>query len=195
MAKRKTKVLVGLPNGGSVRVETLNSLMGFDKSGLEVGLCTPSSCLITKNRNTICEVAIKDNFDYVMFCDADMSFSHSCVKDLVESGKDIVAANCAFRKYPIKFTADNGQTPTTEFSKGLEKVKNVGTGFMLIKVDVLRSIPRPWFMVGYNPQTRKEFGEDYYFCKKAVDLGYEIYIDHDVSKMVKHIGTHEYGVV
>jgi hypothetical protein len=36
-------------------------------------------------------------------------------------------------------------------------------------------------------------GEDVFFCKKARELGHKIYIDHDVSHEIGHIGTFEFG--
>ncbi len=37
-------------------------------------------------------------------------------------------------------------------------------------------------------------GEDLYFCQKARDAGFVVWIDHDVSQLVRHQGTVELGV-
>ena len=36
-------------------------------------------------------------------------------------------------------------------------------------------------------------GEDVYFCQKLVDAGARLYIDHDLSVQVQHIGSYSYG--
>ena len=36
-------------------------------------------------------------------------------------------------------------------------------------------------------------GEDVYFCTMARVHGFEVWVDHDLSKEVTHIGQFEYG--
>ncbi len=36
-------------------------------------------------------------------------------------------------------------------------------------------------------------GEDIYFCIKAKDAGFDTWVDHDLSKGIKHIGQYVYG--
>ena len=35
-------------------------------------------------------------------------------------------------------------------------------------------------------------GEDMYFCREAQKAGFKVYIDHDLSKQVRHIGVLEF---
>jgi hypothetical protein len=52
----------------------------------------------------------------------------------------------------------------------------------------------PWFHVPWDAEKmRYECGEDVYFCKKATAAGFEILLDHDLSKDVYHIGNMEFG--
>jgi len=43
---------------------------------------------------------------------------------------------------------------------------------VLIKTDVFRSLPKPWFAVGPEPGS-----EVVYFCQKARQAGYKIFVD------------------
>jgi hypothetical protein len=63
---------------------------------------------------------------------------------------------------------------------------------MLIKREVFEGMSEPWFDMPWQT-TRGYMGEDVFFCKKAQELGYKVYIDHDVSHEIGHIGTFEFG--
>jgi hypothetical protein len=77
-------------------------------------------------------------------------------------------------------------------STGLEEVGSVGTGVMLIKREVFQGMSEPWFDMPWQYDNRGYMGEDVFFCKKAQELGFKVYIDHDVSKEIGHIGTFEF---
>ncbi len=47
------------------------------------------------------------------------------------------------------------------------------------------TLPMPWYTGG--PMA------DYYFSEKARKFGYRVYVDHDVSRDVYHLGPHFYG--
>jgi hypothetical protein len=59
---------------------------------------------------------------------------------------------------------------------------------MLIDVEVFKQIPKPWFMLDYMPEIDDFVGEDWYFCSLLEKAGIPIYVDHDASKRVGHIG-------
>ena len=63
---------------------------------------------------------------------------------------------------------------------------------MLIDAEVIRGIEKPYFYFEQLPN-HKILGEDIYFCIKASDAGYRTYVDHDLSKEIKHIGSYQYG--
>jgi hypothetical protein len=77
-------------------------------------------------------------------------------------------------------------------STGLEEVGSIGTGIMLIKKEVFQNMSEPWFDMPWQVGKRGYMGEDVFFCKKAQELGFKVYIDHDVSKEIGHIGTFEF---
>jgi hypothetical protein len=62
----------------------------------------------------------------------------------------------------------------------------------LVKTSILAKIPRPWFNVMWSDHGAI-IGEDIHFCIKAQDAGFEVYVDHDLSKAIGHIGTRTFG--
>jgi hypothetical protein len=83
----------------------------------------------------------------------------------------------------------------------LEEVSNLGLGICLIKVTALAKMNQaakakgesvyPLFMIGQaGPDAW--FSEDSYFFNKAREAGLSLYVDHDLSREVGHIGEFEY---
>ena len=77
-------------------------------------------------------------------------------------------------------------------STGLQEVGSVGMGVMLIKANVFAKLAEPWFETPWRHDKRGYIGEDVFFCKKAREAGFKIWIDHDVSKEIGHIGMFEF---
>jgi len=114
-----------------------------------------------------------------------------------------VAVNYASRKFPLRYVAikqtmlENDQAKlcrTTEESTGLESVAAVGMGMMLMKMAIVPSLPDPKdgprFISRF--EDGNHIGEDVHFCKMIRDAGFEILIDHDLSKEISHIGQLAY---
>ena len=64
----------------------------------------------------------------------------------------------------------------------LVRADALGTGCLLIKREVLEAISAPWFKCHENSAG----GEDFYFCQKALDAGFEVWADFSVQ------AQHEY---
>ena len=146
---------------------------------------------LSMNRIKLCKRAIEAGCDYILFLDDDMRIPMHTFMMLYMRGKNIIGANCARRELPPCPTAkgfDNMMVYTTKASTGVEEVKSVGTGVMLINTAVLKELPQPWFM----EDPMQGIGEDVYFCNLARKHGFSIFIDHDVSKDVVHMGEFEF---
>lgn len=159
---------------------------------------TSLGTLIVDQRVDLVEEARKSQCDYILWMDNDMRFPKDSLVRLLNHKKDIVAANYVTRElppHPISFNiADDKwvRIPTKPHSKGLEKVNGTGMGLMLTSMKVFDAMPRPWFHIGYSTVNHKFLGEDILFCMRAEKLGFETFIDHDLSKQVSHIGTLEF---
>lgn len=130
---------------------------------------------------------------HLLWLDTDMRFPQDAAIRLAESQLPIVAVNCVMRNTHRWFTAkrDGQSVETTADSTGLEPVDFVGFGCVLMRTDVVMGLPQPWFEHGRTAQGQ-DIGEDAMFCRKLLAAGHTIYIDHDVSKEIGHIGLYTY---
>lgn len=155
---------------------------------------TVSGTLIADQRQKLARMAYKS--DYILFLDSDMRFPPQLLERLLAHDKDIVACNYPTRRLPVKTVAfsefESMKCVYSTDQTGLQEVDAVGMGAMLIKTDVFKKLPLPWFNVSYLPTVNMFVGEDIYFCKLAQAHGFKVYIDHDLSKEVRHTGTMDF---
>lgn len=127
---------------------------------------------------------------HLLFIDSDMTFPVDTIKRLVAHDKDIIGANYHQRVDPSKWTAKvEGLSFSSDDKNGIEEVDTMGMGVCLIKTDVFRKLPQPYFNMAWNGKFYD--GEDESFCNKAKLAGLGVWIDHDLSKEVKHVGEFE----
>jgi hypothetical protein len=129
-----------------------------------------------------------------------MRFPPDTILRLLDRKERIVGANYTTRRDPylpvafpdLRYAKE--RVFTTPDSTGLEPVEALGFGCVMVEMDVFRKVPEPWFCVTWNPDTKVYMGEDVWFCCQAREHGETVYVDHDLSKDIKHIGGFEYGV-
>ncbi len=142
---------------------------------------------------------------YILWLDSDHDFPKDSLIRLLEHDKPVVAVNYSGRKIPCRYIAvkhtimDGHAQPrlcrTLEDSTGLESVEAVGMGMMLMKTMIMPTLPEgePRFICRYL-ENGNHVGEDVHFCKLIRDAGWEILIDHDLSKEITHIGQMAYSL-
>ena len=164
-----------------------------------VSLKISQGTLIANQRAELSIDAMHEDCTHILFIDSDMRFPQDMIGRLLKHDLDIVATNCARRRMPTGPTAqlykENGERElvwTMPESTGLQEVGSVGMGVMLIKANVFEALAEPWFETPWRVDKRGYIGEDVYFCQKAAAAGFKIWIDHDVSKEIGHIGTFEF---
>lgn len=162
-------------------------------SDVTVGFITAT--YIHVGRELFLEAALKQGATHVFWLDTDMSVPRETAVLLSMHEHPIVACNYVVRQPSGLFTAfrDERRIPTYVESTGLEAIEYCGMGAMLMRTDVVKDLPRPWFRHGINEQGG-DIGEDVGFCRALRAAGHTIYIDHDLSKGIKHIGQHSYGI-
>lgn len=165
--------------------------------GLEaLGILNWRTTVLPDSRNIIAQKAVEEGFTHLLWIDSDMKFPHDMLGRLLRHRVDFVGINASMRNPPFKTTAmrvKGENLITNSHSSGLEKVERVGLGVVLHTVDVLHRIrKRPWFTFEYMPSKHVHRGEDYVFCQKVRKAGFEIWVDHDVSKEVGHVGQHAF---
>jgi hypothetical protein len=157
------------------------------------------------SREYIVNYALEMNASHIIWVDTDMEFPHNAFQRLLRHELDFVGVNYSTRAQPFRFTAGRYELDkqgkldfnqhsllvTDQNSKGLEKVNFLGFGLCLTSVDLVKKLDPPYFRISYN-QSKKMIGEDVQFCQD-VQKYTDIYVDQDLSKEVKHIGTYSYG--
>lgn len=148
--------------------------------------------VLPKARQMAMEHAIENGYTHILFLDDDMAFSSDLFDKLSAHQKQIVAAN-----YSNKSVMRNPQThgvdgqPLSSIEKtGLEEAGWVGFGAILIELEAIKDLPKPWFETRWMPERNAFIGEDYYFCGHARTHGIKIYVDHDAK--VAHMGDFAY---
>lgn len=188
------KVLIAMPCMDTIPVQTVGSLLGLDKpSGSQIVFVANS--LVYDARDQLCQIAINNNMDYLLFIDSDMIFPKDSLDKLIARDKDIVSGvyyarkgnhepvvykgikKSPFRKPQIeRFTKD-------ELSKDFFEIGACGMGLCLIKIDVIKKI---WSKKQEPFRPLKHIGEDLSFCVRAKKSGFKIYADSTIE--LGHIG-------
>lgn len=151
------------------------------------------STYVHVGREAVLDGAIRRQATHVLWIDTDMAFPPETAIRLASHGLPIVAANCVMRDPRLICTAqrEGKRVQTDRGSTGLEAVDAVGLAVMLMRTDVVLALPKPWFTHGHH-ESGLDIGEDLMFCRALRAVGHEIYIDHDLSKEIGHIGQHTY---
>lgn len=159
----------------------------------------PGSLISKQRENLVLEVLTTD-YTHILWLDSDMRFPNDTILRLLDRQKRIVVGNYVERRTPYRPVAfPNLETSyirlfTEPDDTGLVSIEAIGAGVMLVETDVYKKLPEPWYAVGWCEGTKEFVGEDVYFCRKATEAGEKIWLDHDLSKEIKHIGTHEFSM-
>lgn len=210
MNKKHLRLIVGVPSGTHWLAQfgvDLGALMvrfymqRIEKyASQEMRVANVRSSILPKNRLDIIKVAKKANADYLLFIDSDHTFPADLPHRLIAHNKPIVALNCVTKTIPAQPTAraykEGDPQGTVVYSDpdkhGLEQVWRVGTGVMLIRKDALEQIPHSAWAMVYKENGDTYQGEDWTFCEACEELKIPIFVDHDTSRLVGHIGNFEY---
>lgn len=155
--------------------------------------------IITEQRNELCKKALENGADWIIFLDSDMTFPYDIFERMIAHDEDVIAANCCKRRRPVSMTArkedpdDPSQLvpiwPDREV-KGLEECAVVGTAVMCIRSSALLKVEWPYFQQPWMHDQQRNVGEDLYFCGMLKRAGIPIYIDHDLSWEIGHVGKY-----
>lgn len=154
-------------------------------------------------RKQLMELAMADpEIDYVLWLDSDMTFPKESLLILLQHQLPMVGVNYSTREvggHPvaIKQIGPPGvYLQTTEDSEGLEEVEGIGFGMVLMRMRDFRAladVPQPWFHQEWRPELQNWIGEDIYFSRLVrEELGIRIFVDHDLSKEIGHVGSMTY---
>lgn len=217
MNDKTVKLLIGIPSGGTQKTLFSQSFMNCYNytsqfTDINISIRIEIAPYICRNRCEIVEVALENGHDFVLFLDNDMMIPPETIVRLLQHDVDVVTTNYVTKNIPARFMAvlENTMIKTGD-QTGLEQVDLAPTGTMLIKTDVFRKIKKPFFFVAPKAETisdamakflKEEYdwlpcsaGEDYWFCHLCKLAGIKVWIDHDLSRIVSHIGDYPYSYI
>ncbi len=185
----------------------LARLMAFTGASLcadglaDLQLHMVNGSLVDSSRCTLVKEALEAGATHLFWLDTDMTFPHDTIVRLLRHNKPIVTVNAPTRRFPIQPTAFkridyqhglHARLYTEEDSTGLEEVEACGFSVALMQAKIFEKIPVPGFLTTYDKGTGHWKGEDVYFCEQARAAGFPILVDHDLSKLIGHVGVMEY---
>lgn len=183
-----TKIAVGIPTNRLIKSKTAQSLLrlvNYSNFDYEIIIST-RGYNTSENRNYIAAKAVNSGCTHLFFVDDDMILPKNTLEVLLKHDKDIVGA-----VYKTKYEI---QADVCEYfdekREDFMKVKALGTGCLLIKTDVFKNLPQPWFKYEWNDNGSVKRSHDWIFCEDALNNGYDIWADRTLE--VKHIGQKEY---
>jgi hypothetical protein len=124
-------------------------------------------------RNKLAKMAVEEGQEWLMFLDDDHVFASDLLVRLLAHNVPVVGALYLQRQMPFLPIAyatkddDDKYWPVDLSAHGendLITVRGLGTGGMLIRTEILRELPYPWFEHGTA-------SEDLIFCDRVYDAG------------------------
>lgn len=156
---RPVNVVVAVPCGDTIRSRTsasITSMCSFTvmHGPIQVALLSYEGSMIARTRNGIVDTALKLNFEYVLQIDSDMTFPPETLLRLLSHGKDVVGAIYNKRLPPHetlgKLLCPEGRKPEEANNGGLWPAAMLPGGLMMVKTDVYRKLPWPWYFESYQ---------------------------------------------
>lgn len=203
-------VFIGIPSTTDWKADfgmSLAGMMAYSAQPLRDGrrieslrLWNTKGSILSRSRSVLVKAARQTGMSHILMVDSDQTFPADTLHQLLAWDKKVVAANIATKVIPALPTARNysptkaaGELVFTDRgSKDLEKVWRIGTGIILLDLSIFDEIPEPWFPITWNDKTQDYTGEDWNFCQKLEDAKISIFIDHNLSKQVGHLGQYSY---
>lgn len=186
------RIAIGLPTNRLIKPKTAQSLLELvnqTKYDVEAIVSTKGyNC--AENRNYIAAQAVKGKYDYLFHVDDDMIYAPDTLDRLVAHDKDIIGGLYK-TKYPEKqdYVIEHLDGATVRENEVFE-CKALGTGLLLVKTEVYKKTPQPWYGYEWFDNGMVKESVDWIFCKNASRAGFKVFCDPTVK--AEHIGIYEY---
>ncbi len=181
--------------------------------GINIQIGSICGCsVVSRARNLLAQDMLESECDYLLFIDSDINFEPEDILRLMAWGTDpkkgIVAAVPRTRSETKTYIAnldydENGEL--TMNGMGLVRAERVATAFMLVRREVfetLADLHPDWqyydkrsdrmltCMFDFELTEEGYIGEDFLFCDRARDAGFEVWVDPSIT--LGHMGVQEY---
>lgn len=189
------KIIIGIPHTGILYTDVALSLLKI-QTKYAINIQMLKSSILYISRENLALAALQMQADYIMFLDSDQSIEPDTVDRManwLDNGEDIVTT-LIFRKdppYQPCIFSKQEELPNRQISlqyydvanQDLSKpfyVSSCGLGCAMIKTEIFKNIPQPWFLP--RPYT----GEDISFMWEANQKGYKVLCDPTIN--IGHYG-------
>mgnify|MGYP003655177414 CR=1 FL=1 len=178
--------------------------------GLQIGSICGCS-VVSRARNLLVRDFLESDCTDLLFIDSDINFESEDIYRLLvwaaDPKKGIVAGCPRVRNDSAVYiaTLDQENGSLTMNGHGLVRAKRVATAFMMVRRDVFEKLEAgnpQWSywddrsgktlsaIFDFKVTPEGYIGEDYLFCDRARELGYEVWIDPTIK--LGHMGVQEY---
>jgi hypothetical protein len=212
------KIFLGLPVYGAYNAHFVHSLLALAARRprpFEI-VIRPlvGESHVGRARNRLAAQFLASDCTHLLFIDTDIVFSPEHIARLASHSKAIVAG--LYPKKQLELDWVYNCIPGEETRPdGLQRVKYAGTGCLMIARHVFEEMRVRYPEIEYDPDDGDEPGvkwdffssgvwtdpssgrrrwlsEDWYFCQRAQELGFGIWMDTEVA--LKHVGEFVYPV-
>lgn len=193
-------VVICVPTNGMVHSRftyCLTRAMDYTKDeGIQTILEMDEGTVLSNQRQVLSDRAIDEyGADHIMWFDSDMTFPPDTIMRLLSHRRKVACATYSKRVEPFHSTAFESIDPVVPVQvnqTGLVNVRYSGMGCMLVKADVVNTIPRPHFPLRWHSPTATWQGEDMGFCDLLNGENIKIACDLDLSREMGHLGQQEF---
>lgn len=153
--------------------------------------------LVQRSRNDLMAIAFEQDFDGILWIDADMEWHPQWALDLVNSGKDVIGLPVVKKSIEEQYNVKCKPENLIKDEDGLIKVESIGTGYLYLSRKAVKHLWETSKSYTHNGQKRKwifevkiEDGdiisEDVLMCQKLRKGKFDVFIDP--SKTCNHVG-------
>lgn len=202
MKEAPPKVLIALPcqdQCNSWFAYDLARLVGYSiAAGVQVNVGLLKTAYLPSSRSLLAEMGLRAQTSHILWVDSDMRFPKDALVRLLKHNEAIVAASYSMRRMPLGPVAYKGYDQREPVyvpndATGLIRVGMVGMGLMLTETRVFDVMPKPWFANPYRPDLDDFEGEDVWFCRHAVQQGFHVMVDQELTRETGHLGEWEFS--
>lgn len=186
------KLLIGIPSTDFLHVEFMKSLtnliLRLKDDQIDFKVHFESGTLVYVARDNIARKAINEGYTHVLWLDSDMVFTDDLLDTLMFCGKPFVCGifhsrrkgyhSALFKNIELNSLERFEDYPSEPF-----RVAGCGFAGVLIETHILRDV---MYRDGTCFLPLKQYGEDLAFCKRAVEMGFEIWAEP--TAVMGHVG-------
>lgn len=203
------KLFVGIPVAQQMPVGFVQSLLALQKNKpcpIEIGIAQGDG--VARSRNMLSAQFLASDCTHLLFLDSDLIFSPEHVSRLLSHDLPLVGGFYPKKQEGSVEWVVNTLNPQPEPNQfGLQRVRYLGTGFLLIARRVFETMSDKYPAIKYRADYgarrdehdfwpmgiyeypdghRRYLSEDWFFCQRWLDLGGDVIADTLV--ILKHIG-------